>query len=84
VTYTLIWRHAAVAGLIRLRAADPLTAKAVRAAVAALAADPCPGTSTALGTADQRRLRVGPARVMYTISDVDIAVEVLIVGRTPG
>jgi hypothetical protein len=35
-----------VAGLIRLRAADPLLAKTVRGAVAALADDPYPDAST--------------------------------------
>jgi mRNA-degrading endonuclease RelE of RelBE toxin-antitoxin system len=83
VTYTLIWRHAAVAGLIRLRTADPLTAKAVRAAVAALADSPYPDSSTALGSSGQRRLRVGPARVMYTVSEEDVSVDILTVGRTP-
>lgn len=84
MTYTLIWRHAAVAGLIRPRAADPLTAKAVRTAVAALADNPYPDGSTALGSGGQRRLRIGPARVMYTVSEENVSVDILTVGRTPG
>jgi mRNA interferase RelE/StbE len=84
VTYTLIWRHAAVAGLIRIRTTDPLTAKAVRAAVTALADNPYPDTSTPLGSPTQRRLRVGPARVLYTVSEERICVDILTVGRTPG
>ena len=51
MTYTLVWRHAAVAGLI------------------------------ALGSGNQRRLRVGAARVMYTVSEENIAVDILTVGR---
>jgi mRNA-degrading endonuclease RelE of RelBE toxin-antitoxin system len=82
VSYTLIWTHAAVAGLIRLRAADPLLAKTVRGAVAALAEAPYPGSSTMLGSADQRRLRVGAARVIYTVSEENLAVDILTVGRT--
>jgi mRNA-degrading endonuclease RelE of RelBE toxin-antitoxin system len=82
VTYTLIWTHAAVAGLIRLRAADPLLAKTVRGAVGALADNPCPDTSTTLGSTNQRRLRVGVARVIYTVSEENVSVDILTVGRT--
>lgn len=83
MTYTLIWTHAAVAGLIRLRAADPPLAKTVRGAVAALADDPYPDTSTTLGSTNQRRLRVGAARVIYTVSEENVSVDILTVGRTP-
>lgn len=82
MTYTLIWTHAAVAGLIRLRAADPLLAKTVRGTVAALADNPYPDTSTTLGSTNQRRLRVGTARVIYTVSEENVCVDVLTVGRT--
>jgi mRNA-degrading endonuclease RelE of RelBE toxin-antitoxin system len=84
VTYTLIWKHAAVAGLVRLRVADPLAAKAAREAVSALAEDPYPQSSSELGSRTQRRLRVGSARVMYTVNEERVAVEVLTVGRTSG
>jgi mRNA-degrading endonuclease RelE of RelBE toxin-antitoxin system len=59
VTYTLIWRNAAVAD------------------------NPYPDTSTALGSQGQRRLRVGPARVMYNVSEENVSVDVLTVGCTP-
>jgi mRNA-degrading endonuclease RelE of RelBE toxin-antitoxin system len=82
VTYTLIWTHTAVAGLIRLRAADPLLAKTVRGAIASLAGDPYPDTSTTLGSTNQRRLRIGAARVIYTVSEEKVSVDILTVGRT--
>jgi len=82
VTYTLIWTHAAVAGLIRLRESDPLLAKTVRGAIASLASDPYPDTSTTLGSTDQRRLRIGAARVIYTVSEEKVCVDILTVGRT--
>lgn len=81
MTYTLIWTHAAVAGLLRLRAADPLLAKSVRGAVASLAGDPYPDTSTTLGSTSQRRLRIGAARVIYTVSEEKVPVDILTVGR---
>ena len=56
--FTLIWEPPAIAGLIRLRQADPATAKDVRAAVLALARDPEPDTSSPLGTAGLRRIRL--------------------------
>ena len=71
-----------MAGLIRLRAADPLLAKTVRSAVAALADDPYPDISTTLGSANQRRLRIGAARVIYTVSEENVAVDILTVGRS--
>lgn len=67
MTHTLIWTHAALAGLIRLRAADPPLAKTVRGAVAALADNPYPDTGTTLGSTNQCRLRPGAARVIYTV-----------------
>ena len=48
----------AIAGLIRLRQADPATAQDVRAAVLALARDPEPVTSSPLGTAGLCRIRL--------------------------
>jgi len=82
VTYTLIWTHAAVAGLIRLRGVDPLLAKTVRGAVGALAGDPYPDASSALGSTNQRRLRIGGARVIYTVSEEKVSVDILTVGHT--
>lgn len=70
-----------MAGLGRLRAADPATAKDVLAAVAALAYDPAPQTSSPLGASVLRRLRIGSARVLYTVDDVNVAVQILVVGQ---
>lgn len=80
--YTLIWQPAAVAGLIRLRAADLTAAKDVRAAITSLARDPEPDRSTPLGNSGLRRLRVGSARVLYQIDQADTAVHILTIGQT--
>ena len=79
--FTLIWEPPAIAGLIRLRQADPATAKDVRAAVLALARDPEPDTSSPLGTAGLRRMRIGSARVLYSVDAADAAVQILLVGQ---
>jgi mRNA interferase RelE/StbE len=79
--YTLIWQPAAVAGLIRIRTANPQTAKAIRAAVGALAQDPQPSGSAPLGTEGLRRLRVGDVRILYEVDDTRDAVHVLTIGQ---
>jgi mRNA interferase RelE/StbE len=79
--FTLIWEPAAVAGLIRLREADPAAAKDVRAAVQALAHDPEPETSSPLGTTSLRRMRLGSARVLYDVDTANGAVKILVVGQ---
>ena len=81
--FTLIWEPAAVAGLIRLRHADPAAAKDVRAAVLALAQDPEPATSGPLGTTGLRRMRLGAARVLYQVDPVNAAVQILVIGQAP-
>ena len=83
MTFTLVWQPAAVAGLVRLRAEDGQAAKTVRAAVAALADNPLPPRSSALGTEGLRRLRVGNVRVLYNLDGDAGAVHILTVGRVP-
>ena len=80
-TFTLIWQPAAVPGLIRIRTTDPQTAKVVRTAVNALAEDAYPSSSTPLGDAGLRRLRLGDVRVVYEVDDSDRAIQVLVIGR---
>lgn len=63
--HVVIWLPEAMAAYRRLRADDPEGAKRIAAAVAALAFDPRPGESTALGTTSFRRLRLGIFRVLY-------------------
>ena len=82
--HTLIRQPAAVAGLIRIRASDPATAKEVRSAVSALARVTDPPGSTALGSGGLRRLRLGSARILYEVDDTRHAVHVLTVGPVRG
>jgi mRNA-degrading endonuclease RelE of RelBE toxin-antitoxin system len=70
-----------VAGLVRLRAADPAAAKDVRATIAALAQDPAPDSSKPLGQTGLRRLRIGSARVLYQVDQADAAIEILVIGQ---
>ena len=81
MSYTLIWTHAAVAGLIRLRAADPVARQDRPWRRRRTRGRSFPDTSTSLGSANQRRLRVGAARVIYTVSEDKVAVDILTVGR---
>jgi mRNA-degrading endonuclease RelE of RelBE toxin-antitoxin system len=81
MAYTLIWQPAAVAGLVLIRGVDPQVAKAVRAAVSALADEARPLDSTPLGSEGLRRLRVGDARILYEVDDTHQAIHVLTVGR---
>jgi len=64
----------------RLRAADRDGAKQVSAAVAALAADPRPEGSTALGRSGFHRMRLGDYRVLYEVDDAALTVYVINVG----
>ena len=80
--FTLIWEPAAVAGLIRVREADPATAKDVRSAVQSLAHRPEPDASSPLGTPVLRRMRIGSARVLFKVDTANAVVQILVVGQT--
>ncbi|MEU6553015.1 type II toxin-antitoxin system RelE/ParE family toxin [Streptomyces sp. NPDC046915] len=66
----------------RLRAIDPVGAKASAAAVRALADDPRPEGARALGTSGYFRLHVGAWRVLYRPDRTTVTVHVLKVGRS--
>jgi mRNA-degrading endonuclease RelE of RelBE toxin-antitoxin system len=76
--FTLIWESPATAGLGRLRAADPATAKDVRGRRRP-GLRPRPEASSPLGASGLRRLRIGSARVLYKVDDVNVAVQILVV-----
>ena len=80
MTYTIVWSGEAIRALNRLRADDPDTAKLLIGAILGLAADPRPTTSNALGCTDLRRLRFGDHRILYKISEAQVAVHVVSVG----
>jgi len=69
MTYSVVWLPEAMSSFRRLRAADSDGAKQVAAAVVALATDPYPSRSTALGGSGFRRLRLASYRVLYQVED---------------
>ena len=82
MTYSVIWLPEAVTSYRRLRTTDPDGAKRIAKAVAALAADPRPGESNALGGTSYRRMRLDRYRVLYEVADE--TVRVMHVGRAIG
>ena len=81
MTRAVVWQHHAMTEFRRLRAIDPVAAKATAAAVRALADDPHPEAARALGTSGYSRLYVGDRRVLYRSDEDTVAVLVLKVGR---
>ncbi len=59
MTYAVVWENYAMNEFRRLRAIDPVGAKATAAAVRALADDPRPEEARALGASGYFWLRVG-------------------------
>ncbi|MEU1178149.1 type II toxin-antitoxin system RelE/ParE family toxin [Streptomyces sp. NPDC005820] len=82
MTYTVVWETHAMNEFRRLRTSDPVGAKATAAAVRALADDPRPEESRALGASGYFRLRVGTWRVLYRPDGAAVTVYVLKVGRS--
>ncbi|WP_217546519.1 type II toxin-antitoxin system RelE/ParE family toxin [Streptomyces sp. GbtcB6] len=80
--HSVVWEHHAMDEFRRLRAIDPVGAKATAAAVRALAEEPCPEEARALGTSGYYRLHVGTWRVLYRPDGETITVYVLKVGRS--
>ncbi|MFD7161687.1 type II toxin-antitoxin system RelE/ParE family toxin [Kribbella sp. NPDC059898] len=79
---TLIFDGGWFTGYRDVYASDRLAAKRIRAAVNALARDPEPADSVALGSGGLvRRLHVGDYRVLYEVTDDTVRVWSL--GRTP-
>lgn len=82
MTYAVVWEHHAMIEFRRLRAIDPIGAKATASAVRALADDPTPEATRALGSSGYYRLHVGSWRVLYRRDGDTVSVHVLKVGRT--
>ena len=81
MTYAVIWRPEAMTAYRRLRAVDGQGVKRIAQTVSALAADPCPAASSALGGTNFRRLRLDDYRVLYEVAEE--TVYVMHVGRVP-
>ena len=79
MSYEVIWEPEALAQAERLAKDDPGGVRQVFAAVDRLADDPRP--EGAFGSADLLRIRVGAYRVMYEISDNQVRVSVIHLGR---
>lgn len=82
MTYTVVWEHHAMNEFRRLRAIDPIGAKATAAAVRALGDDPSPMAARALGASGYYRLHVGSWRVLYRPDGDTVTIHVLKVGRS--
>lgn len=78
--YTIVWSGEVIRALHRLRIEDPGPAKSLIAAILALADDPYPDGSNALGGTDLRHLRLGDQRIVYEVSESTVSVHVLTVG----
>ncbi|MFJ3304517.1 type II toxin-antitoxin system RelE/ParE family toxin [Streptomyces sp. NPDC086549] len=80
--HAVVWKHHAMNEFRRLRAIDPVGAKATAAAVRALAEEPRPEAARALGRSGYYRLHVGAWRVLYQPDSDTVTVCVLKVGRS--
>ncbi|MFJ5220710.1 type II toxin-antitoxin system RelE/ParE family toxin [Streptomyces sp. NPDC088354] len=79
MNYEVIWEPEALAQAERLAKDDPDGVRQVFTAVDHLAADPRP--EGAFGSADLLRIHIGAYRVMYQISQQQIRVNVIHLGR---
>jgi len=79
VSYEVIWEPEALAQAERFAKEDPAGVRQVFTAVDRLADNPRP--DGAFGSADLLRIHVGAYRVMYEISDQQVRVSVIHLGR---
>ena len=82
MSYRVIWLPEAMVAYRQLRTVDPDGTKRIARVIAALATDPHPAGSNALGGTSFRRLRLDRYRVLYEVADDTI--RVMHVGRVIG
>ncbi|MYY13996.1 type II toxin-antitoxin system RelE/ParE family toxin [Streptomyces sp. SID4919] len=80
MSYEVIWEPEALAQAEKFAKDDPGGVRQVFTAVDRLAGDPRP--KGAFGSADVLRIHIGRYRVMYGISDRQIRVNIIHLGRT--
>lgn len=74
VTHAVVWLPGAMAAYRAVRAADPDGARRISRAVALLAGNPYPESSSALGSTAFRRLRLDRYRVLYEVASGTVSV----------
>ncbi len=74
MTYSVVWLPGAMTAYRRMRTADPAGAKRMALAIGALASDPRPSNSNALGRTGFRRLRLENYRILYEITEETVLV----------
>ncbi|MEU6708647.1 type II toxin-antitoxin system RelE family toxin [Streptomyces wuyuanensis] len=79
MSYEIIWEPEALAQAERFAKDDPTGVRQVFTAVDSLADNPRP--DGAFGSADLLRIHIGPYRVLYEISDQQVRVSVIHLGR---
>jgi mRNA interferase RelE/StbE len=81
VSYEVIWEPEALAQAERFAKDDPEGVRQVFTAVDRLADEPRPEGAFAFGSTDVLRIHVGIYRVMYEISDQQVRVGIIHLGR---
>ncbi|MGH3312733.1 MAG: type II toxin-antitoxin system RelE family toxin [Streptomyces sp.] len=81
MNHPVIWETEATDAATRFIKDDPDGLRQVYASVDLLAVDPRPAGSVALGTSDLRRIHIGRYRVIYAISESEITIVVIHLGR---
>lgn len=82
MTYAITWEPPAIDAAARFLADDPAGLGTLFDAIDQLGADPRPETSFPFGSPDLRRLRIGPYRAFYEISDQEQTVVITHIGRS--
>lgn len=79
--WSIIWEPRAVAAASRYLEDDSEGLKQVLAATGHLRSEPRPEGSTAYGSPDLRRIRIGWYRMVYEIDDTTATVNIIHLGR---
>ncbi|MFF3489261.1 type II toxin-antitoxin system RelE/ParE family toxin [Streptomyces sp. NPDC002701] len=81
MTFSIVWDEPATDAAARFLEGDADGLRQLMDAVDLLADQPRPEGSTAYGSMDLRRMRVGRYRVMCEITEVTVAIVVIHIGR---